>query len=325
MDIKKLEDKMNDFILSMDSHDEYVFENIDVFYRLNFVVMKLLEKHFKDFDKNIDISKTDKISFYEIIELLKKFYKKLNINFDVDELFNDGTIGYKFFDYNDEDNYERFRVGANYYNVADKKKAVLACNNGIITDADVLVHELSHYRNDMDGGRTIITQLFTETLALTDELIFYDFLLENNYNIDPKFIKSSFSFFYENSLYTIPIMELLCLYKDFGSLSKDNFQTYYNTIEDYEEDLKLFEEMPLDASLINIVSYTISALLSPYLFYKYKKNNSYDFLNEFNEMIMESDMNSNICFRKIGLNGLDENDIKVLSKNIKKFQKEYLK
>lgn len=325
MNIKEIEEKINNFILNMDYHDKYVFDNIEFFYQLNFIVTKFLENSFKNYEKCIDISKMDKISFYEIIDLLNKFYKELNINFDVSKLYNDGTIGYKFFEYDDEDNYERFRIGANYYNVLDNKKSIIVCNNGIITDADILVHELSHFRNDMTGGRSLVTMLFTETLALTDELIFYDFLIKKNYKIDHNFIKSSFNFFYENSLNLIPIMELLLLYREVGSISKKSFEDYYETSEDYEEDLEILNDMPNDASLINAVSYTLSSLIAPYLFYKYKNEKSYIFLNELNSMIMNESSDSDKCFRKIGLNGLDENDVKILSKNIKIFKKEYLK
>lgn len=324
MDIRKLENKINDFVLNMDYHDKYVFDNIEVFYRLNFLVLKLLEEPFKNFEKNIDISKMDKISSCETIKILNKFYKELNLDFDVSKLYNNGTIGYKFFDYDDEDNYERFRIGANYYDIINDRKAIIACNNGVISDVDILVHELSHYRNDMTGGRTLVAQLFTETLALTDELVFYDFLIRNNYRFDPNFFKDSFCFFYDNSLELIPLMELLLLYKEVGSISKKSFIDYYETDEDYNEDLECFEDMPDDASLINAVSYTLSALIGPYLFYKYKEEKSYKFLDEFNSMIIKDSMNSDKCFKKIGLNGLDENDVKILSKNMQKFKKEYL-
>ena len=324
MNIKDLEDKMNNYIISMDEQDNFVLENIEIFYRLNFIQSKLLEKKLKDFDKNINIHKIDKMPFYNIISLINEFYHKLNIKLDINKLYTDGTIGYKFFDYDDEDNYERFRIGANYFNIYDKKKTIISCNNGVVTDADVLIHELSHYRNDMDDGRTVITMLFTETLALTDELIFYDFLLNRNYKIDPNFFKGSFNFLYENSLYIVPIMELLWLYRDSGSLSKESFGDFYNTLEDYDDDLKYFDEMPIDASLINVVSYTIAGYLAPYLFYRYKETNSYAFLDDFNNMIINRNMNIEKCFQKLGLNGFDKEDINILSKSLKKYQKEYL-
>ena len=324
MDIKKLEDKLNDFTLNMDIYDDFIYHNIDIFYFINFKVLDLLGSDVSDFKNDIDIKNMSKISFIEILKLLKEFYKKLNINFDVDNLYNNGTIGYAFYDYEDTKQ-ERFRMGANYHYINDSRESIIVCNNGVISDADVLVHELSHYRNNMDCKRNIITKFFTETLAYTDQFIFYDYLLQKGFKIDSNFIKQIIKFFYDNATYLLPIMEVLFLYKEFGSISKNDFEKFYETTDDYEEDLKFLDEMPDNASLMNAVSYNISILLAPYLFYKYKEEENYKFLDVFNNMIMDKNITLEECFNFLGLNSLDEDDYKILTKNMNRFKSEYIK
>lgn len=325
MNDKELYFKMNDFVTNMHPWDEIIYDNINFFYSLNFHIIESLDSIFNDFNDEINISKMPIKSFYENIEIINIFYKKIGLNFEVNDVIKNGVLEYKFYNYNDEDKINRLKYGYNCYDGCSKNKEICACNNGLITDSIILVHELSHYRNQVDNGRGIVGRFFTETLALTDELIYYDYLLNNGYKIDKSFIQSNIYFFYQNALETLSVMELILLFSEIGGITLEDFKFYYKTSDDYNIDIDIFKDMNFDYSLLADTGYNVSFLVAPYLFYKYKKIGDYSFLEHFNNTIMNPKNDIIDCFNELGLNGLDENDIKVLRKDIKKFTKQYVK
>ncbi len=325
MEDRELYFKMNDFVVNMHPWDETIYEELPTFCSFNIPVIELLEPVFSDYNDEIDASKIEKKAFYENIKLINEFYKKIGLKFNANNVIKNNALDYVFYDYDDPDKINRFKNGCNYYTSEDYRKEIEVCNNGLITDSIVLVHELSHYRNQRDKGRTIVGRFFTETLALTDELIYYDYLLNNGHKIDKNFIRSSFYFYYQNAIEAFSVMDLLLLFSEYGGITEKDYETFYNTTDDYKENIEVFKDITNDYSILVATGYNVSFLLAPYLFYKYKKNNDYFFLEYLNELINEPNIDTDDCFEEIGLNGIDEDDVKVLSKSIKRFTNEYLK
>jgi len=311
--IEELNHLINDYLLAIGADDNFVYTNIEYLYNINFKVFEILNKKFENND--IDIINIRHSTWYQNIELIKEFYKIYNINFDVDKALKDGTIDYTYYD---EINMFNIEDGECYYR--DGHKGINACNNGLISDAAVLVHELSHLRNQPDDYREQINSLFTESLATLDELLFIDFLEKKGYKEEAKWLrKSLYMFFYENSFMSIPIFELFLLYNKVGSISEESFKFYYGTTDDYQEDISEIEDLD-NYELDTRCDYMLASLLAPYLYYKVKKDKTYmNVVKAFYDVINSGDIDE--CLNYIDLHELDDNACEKLYNNLKKFIK----
>ena len=168
--MKELNSLINDYVVAIGADANLVYANMESIYNINFNIFSILHEKYDNDD--IDVINIKHSSWYENIELIKEFYRENNIDFDIDKVLNDGTIDYKFYE---EINMHNLEDGECYYR--NGHKGVSVCNNGFITDAAILVHELSHLRNQPDDYRDQLNNFFTEALATLDELLFIDFLI----------------------------------------------------------------------------------------------------------------------------------------------------
>lgn len=321
MEIKELESNLNDFIVSIGGYNNIVFNQLAFYYNLCIELGETLQKHFKDYNEEIDYSKISKISLFDKLDLIKDFYKSVGIFFDIDKYINDGTIGFEnydhFYDNEDIEDERKFMFGYGLSSYEGEKKLVDVCNNGFITDIPVIVHELSHFRDQPDVRRNQVSHLLTESLAITEEFICCDYLNQKGY-------KSDMNFFLERQLYSLyngvrymkSIYRMLLLYDEMGSISNENYLYYYENDEYYDIDIKRLESFNLQR-FVPISWYVLATALAPYLYCKYKEDSSFmkniislhDSIN--NKDIMD-------CFKDMGLTNFNSNERKEMLESIDK-------
>lgn len=286
--------KVEEFLLKYSNN--IVLINLDFFeYLSSFYISKFNTLNI-NFKGQLDYGKFTKITLQEKIDILKQFYNYIKIDIDIDKLISDGTINIFTYDNYDNENLEEkikyLYQGSNTYD--NGHKVINVTNNGYVTDILIIVHELSHFRNQPDNARGQVNHLFTESLAYADEIIAADFLCKLGYEKEVKeymkflFVDKYSILFKQNKLFKI-----LNEYKN-GIQSNLNIQELNNT--------------NLESVFLNTFN-LLSIAISPELFMTYKTV-GYKDINELYDDINKDD--ALIIFNKIGLNELDDNHLNKL-------------
>lgn len=309
--IKEIESLANEFFISENALTHLVANNLFLFYKLSEILCTNLSYFEKDEEYEIKPRTFAKKTPLENIEIIKDFYKECGIDIDVDKLIEDGTIDFLFSDF------DYISKGRNYYG-SNGEKLINSCNNGIITDAVVLVHELSHYRNQTSGGRFIASEMLTETLAYFDELQFLDYLKRNGYEYEAEsFRKYLYHICYKLARDMCSVLRIGLLYSDLSSLSKDSYELYFGSTENYQSDLEQADAC-LKQGLYpqNGVLYVLGYALSTYLYYE--NINNPEMFSEIQKMHTLLETHSlPFCFQMMGLHNFDEKDYENITRSLK--------
>ncbi len=263
MQIKDLYKEVDEYIAIITEYPNIFYDNMEIIYRLALM-------HYNIYNEIEDPNLNDLtyVGILKNIDLVKDYYKKNNINVDVDKIISNGTI--EMINHSAEDECEHATIGGvnNYIN---GHKSVRVEGNGTTMDGAILVHEISHYRNQPDTRRSQINNLFTEAIAYLEELLYVDYLEENGYKNDAKIIRR-FNLNLSNRFIEdyYKLLKMLILYKNTRDISKESFEKYYsdeNTkYEDYIKELTNYTS--LHAACWDIFGFAISI----YLYMEYKKN-----------------------------------------------------
>lgn len=311
--VKELNKLLNDYIVKNELEYNNIFQNIWLFYNMTNALNDLL-KDFSDIsDVKNAVQNSKRFDFFEKIALVKDFYSQYNINLDLDTLIIDGTIEFIESDI-DENPF--------YYNGRNSKinghKSVKVSNNGTIADVPIFVHELGHFRNQLDKTTTM-RELFTEPLARTDELLFLDYLKNFGYEEEVrKLTIYIFQYSAYNARYAKPVLKMFLLFDELGDISIDSYKMLYEDTTNYEQELKVFEgqikreEFYLD----EYVRYVFDTYISSYLFLKYRENNMFlENINKLHEMVKTNNMFE--ILKSIGLTNLGKEDQDILLNAVK--------
>lgn len=311
--VKELNQLINDYIVKNELEYNNIFQNIWLFYNMTNALNDLL-KDFSDIsDVKNAVQHSKRFDFFEKIALIKDFYSQYNINLDLDTLISDGTIEFIESDI-DENPF--------YYNGRNSKikghKSVKVSNNGTIADVPIFVHELGHFRNQLDKT-TSMRELFTEPLARTDELLFLDYLKNFGYEEEVrKLTIYIFQYSAYNARYAKPVLKMFLLFDELGDISIDSYKMLYEDTTNYEQELKVFEgqikreEFYLD----EYVRYVFDTYISSYLYLKYRENNKFlENINKLHEMVKTNNMFE--ILKSIGLTNLGKEDQDILLNAVK--------
>lgn len=232
-------------------------------------------------------------SIEERFQLIRNYFKKHNIDFDLDKLINDGTIGFNIETYEenigDEAKLNFYLTGENYYG-EHNQKLISVNNTGYIFDSAVLLHEISHYRNQPEVTRSRVNHLFTEAIAYTEEIIYLYDLYKNGYIEALYGIKSVIYTFFWNSSFMYPITKLFNLYYKLGDISKESYEMLYGRTNDYDKIIASQKKMVENQEKVYLAKNTyilIAGLLTPYLFVKYLEDETF--------MIKIQNLHEKIC------------------------------
>lgn len=309
MELKDIEHAMNDYILNIGAYNNKIFANLPFYLNISLQLEKTLEKYFKDYKYEVRYEEISKISLFDKIKLIKQFYDEVGISFDIDKYINDGTIDFRYYDYfydnEDTESYKLFRFGVGNNCYYGEKKIVNVSENGLITDIPIIIHELSHLRNQPDIKRNQVSDLLTETLAITEVFICADYLSKKGYKFEMhKLIKDQLYALYKGIVDMKSIYRMVLLFDELGSISKEDYKYYYDNDDEYEFDLEKLKNIKDKRSFITESWYILATALAPFLYCQYKKDKSFmKNIIKLHDMINNSDELE--CFKEMGLTYLD--------------------
>ena len=348
---KITEKDINNFFIKYYSsyykEDNLIYDNIKVLKEIMLFTYQHLGNYIENNKEETDWNKIKKSTFIEYAPIIDKFYKELNININLNELIENGTID--LYTRSLEELIEVKGKCLNGFNDYEGKyKTVYIYNNGLITDSITLVHELSHYRNQPDIKRNQVNNLFTEALAFTEELIYLDYIDNLGYTYESNIFKHRIiETFYYIIVDTYPLVKLHLLYNEIGKISKEDYELLFK-MNDYDNIINTFKEIikdtktninnfdkdilnnkeimdKLNDNFISDIMYILAAPLSIYMYEEYKKDNN--FINNIkllNDTLMNNNTNDKTVVECLNIIGLSNYKDESLNK-IKEAYKSYIK
>ena len=150
-DLKEIKMLLNDYVVQNDF--DFIYNNL----HLIGYTCEAIRKTSKPFAKSMNNSDIEykNIPVYTgkfRLDIVRKYLKDHQIDLDVDDLFNRGIICCNCNTYPDEIAkkriYKPFTGGRCQSYLDEHRVELLVPNTGYISDSVVLVHELSHYREE---------------------------------------------------------------------------------------------------------------------------------------------------------------------------------
>lgn len=309
--LSEIELLANDFFVSTNPSKEVIADNLDFYYLLADMLYNNLPKFENDEGYKFNPRTFAKKTPLENFEIIQSFYKMLGIDFNINELINDGTID---LDYKE---YESIFYGSCY--LRNGKRLIDCCNNGLVTDSISWVHELSHIRNLSNKGRTVTSDLLTESIASTEELIYLDYLGQIGYGYEAAIIRKY--------LYNVVsklakemriVFKIGLLYRELSSLSKDSYQFYYGNVDSYDEEMAVVDKyIKRSGNPKKDAEYIMAYALSNYMYFEYKKDPSFlRNIEDLHKMVNEHLILT--CLQAINLGDLSEPYIEKISLALRK-------
>ena len=302
-----INDYLNSFLNYFHELRKLLFDNIGTFYEMaKFLKSQAVSEISR---KQFDWNKIEKSTFFKNIELIDNFFKKNNVDFDIDTIIKDGTLEVI------PTNYDRVMYGLNNY--LGDHKSITIYNNGYVTDTIVWIHEISHYRNQTDEGRSQVNDLLTETLAHTMSLIFTDYLEEEGFSYEANIGRHDMLITFKavsSNAYVLTKMYLL--YETLGDTSRESYKYYYGSDDDYDEVKNKFKKIVQNNNdaIFNILFYTLSGVLSVYMYEEYRKDNSFiNNIEKLNTCLLNGD-DLQKCLSTIGLTGYNKESLDKIEK-----------
>ena len=323
---KIIEEGISDIIKS----DKLIIRNIPLIDKLMNILYTELSKY--DLSCEDIVGKSKIYSIEERINSVKDFYKRHNINFNIDEIINDGTIDfihelpkeyYSETQYENEINkFSKYNPDlGGYQHFENKKNLIDIYNTGYLFDSVILTHEISHYRDQYIDSNEI-SDLFTEVLAFTECTIMAKESLTNEEYI--YYVKNQFNAYYHFASCERLLYDFMTLYKKLGYISYENYCLLFGNISQNDYIDKVDTIIKSKYNIYNGARYTIAGLLVPYLLNKYEKDNSFfNTILELHDSINKDTLNQ--ILSKMGLSFGNNNDIinkeniKILVDNIGEF------
>ena len=321
-EIRIIDKAMNDYVIRSDADKRAIFKNLPVFIKFAECIVRSFKDFFEQEKKPFEFDDISRMNVQDKIKLISDFYEKNGISCDVNKYINDGTIDFNFYDIlnnNAESEKEKLHHMSDgcMYNI-HQKKLIDVCSTGLVTDASVLVHELSHLRDKEGEERNQVSEMLTEALAITEENIFLDYLSGLGYSNEAKiFTRDYYRYAYELSKSVLPEYRIINLYRCLGTVSEEAYELLYESKENYSEDIKVIDSAKKVRKLGIFFDsrYVIGFCLASYMFSEYKKDPSFvKKIDELHKLINKSKVTD--CFKYIGLSNLDEEDLKRIEESL---------
>lgn len=296
MELHEINKKLNNFFVERDFDHTIIGSNLYLIIILMEEYIKLSDDMFRGKRIEINPNAMTRVSVLETIALVKKFYQELQIPFDIEKYITNGEIGFD----------DTFAVREGHHE-SYPHNTVNTTHQGRITDALVLVHELSHHR-DMGKQNTYARELLTESLATTDELIFAKYLEENGYREESiSYQKYLYYCFYHMFQNFCPLLKAIYLFGQLGSIAKENYKTIFQTETGYEEMIATLENIEdLSKERVSLYGgYGIAVYLGTYLSASYEETKDYSVLERLHQMEKELNIDIAQCLDAMGLDDIN--------------------
>lgn len=114
----------------------------------------------------------NRIKLYDSLTMVRDFLKTINEDYAdyFERKLYDGTIDLSY----------DHEFGLSYYDDENKRKQIIIPIENNIHDSFVMIHELFHNKNLVVNSESITRHLFTESISLLGELLYRDYLIQNN-------------------------------------------------------------------------------------------------------------------------------------------------
>lgn len=293
------------------SYNSFVIDEIDFLYQ----IINIIGPTFEDSEK-LKVNDFSKSNKNEIIKYAQKYFDKHNIELKISDEINKGNLILEDGLKNKDDYLSTIQDG--YSNYIDDKIIAKVVLSNTIFDSLVIIHELTHNRNQPEGKRNITSDLLTESISYVNEFIFVDefFDIDNKSNYFNGLEKMLYSYAY--NLYLI--YRFVILYKEQSDIYIDNYNKVFH--DDYYDDvIDHFEKYIENGKSIFKDSYfVLSFALAIYMFNEYKKNKEFFLrIEEFNKNINDLDFDE--CLNIIDIKNLEDliNKFKISVKEFKEY------
>lgn len=288
--------------LSFFEYNTFILDYIEYLWSL----VNYIEKKYKNLYEELHFSMNySKLSKNGVIKLVDEFYKSHNIDLNVYDLINQDILCIKTEEKEKDAFFETKHDGESFYDENNNKRIIIKLE-GTIFDAAVIIHELSHYRNQPDGKRNFISDLFTEALAYANELIFFEDLKDTKYLKDRNLHFTGIMFLMYSYAYNIHyIHKMIMLYKKENNITKLLHKKLFKT-DDYDAMLYDFEKyVSQNRFVVRDTWFVIGLPLAIYMLEEYMKDkNFFNRLEKFNNDINEKSLWE--CLKSINVNGMDD-------------------
>ena len=288
--------------LSFFEYNTFILDYIEYLWSL----VNYIEKKYKNLYEELHFSMNySKLSKNGVIKLVDEFYKSHNIDLNVYDLINQDILCIKTEEKEKDAFFETKHDGESFYDENNNKRIIIKLE-GTIFDAAVIIHELSHYRNQPDGKRNFISDLFTEALAYANALIFFEDLKDTKFLKDRNLHFTGIMFLMYSYVYNIHyIYKTIMLYKKENNITKLLHKKLFKT-DDYDAMLNDFEKyVSQNRLVVRDTWFVIGLPLAIYMLEEYMKDkNFFDRLEKFNIDINEKSLWE--CLKAINVNGMDD-------------------
>ncbi len=317
--MKEKEEKINlyckDYIEWMNAKgnlgmDIFPFYNLDSFYNVCFA----LNEAFKNYKFKDDVNTKDfvKMDFFNKVDLVKDFFKSINMDIDVEKSLQDGTINPSFIEFNYEDMDAYMKKGRTNIDSNDNGDVTFP-NSGMLLDSIVMVHELGHYTNRLN--HTSQSAIMSEVIAIYTELQFYDYLSNLGYDKEIHFFKD-FRLKDTKKLAQkcLSSISLLLTYMKYGTLNEENYYKMFPN-NNYLDSLNKITDKHDFYSISMNMNYTVGFLMATYLYGKTKEDFSFtENINVFNKHLNEHGFYENL--NMLGVPNFDKESMDNISKHV---------
>lgn len=294
------------------NYDIFVYYNLEKFYD----ICSIVSKNFMDFDFNytFDENNFKKADFFEKIDVVKDFFRSINMNVDIDKYLNDGTLSPSYINFDKEDKRSYMRGKGKIDNNGNGD--VTFPNSGLLLDSIIVAHELGHMANRPAGNERIA--IMSEAVAIYTELQFYDYLFKLGYNDEALFFKDArlkdvnkLSKIYSNSI------SILLTYIKYGEVSEENFKSLFKE-KDYFKTLTKINGNEDFYTISMGMNYVFGFVMATFLYGKVNEDFSYtENINTLNKRLNYSNFSENLSM--LGISNFDEESMHNMSSYLKNY------
>ena len=289
-----------------EEYSEFVQKNSLLFYNIACVEIgkiQRIQQHIKN-KNNYDL-----MELSNSFEMSQQFFNMHNIKINLKELFDNKIL--VFYDDDGRRNNQFFSDNfgpASYQGYTKQRgKYIEIFLSNSIMDAFAIAHEVTHYMNQPEGQRSVVSDMLTESLSYGMEFVFAQLLLNENFMIEDAkyFIYNCHIELLKYAYKMAPIYRILHVYK---KCKKINIRKYNKIIENgnYENDIAIFiEYINANRDYIHDTWDFLGRSMAVYIYNEYRKDKEIirkmiKLNDAINYMVFE------YCLQIIGIQNMDD-------------------
>lgn len=310
-------DELNDYL---NRHEgTFLYDHYDDYYKCASIVYNTIKPYINDLKlSNDDLINLPSYDIFERINFANKYYEMFELDNPINDLIDKGIIDLVGDEYQNDDKIQRSFIPTIGGFCKSDGTTISVNNTGTIVDSFVIIHELSHYKNNSSQG-LISREFLTESLAFSEELVMLDSIpssqIEKNIALRGYLLT-----FYNDAVWLLKVLYFLRVYKQYNSIDRESCKKYYQRgmeymLNLYNEDLELYIDALKKESLKAFsrhAEYVVAAIIAPTMMHRIRKDKGYmEKLQNVHELVKDEKLEDVLEYLDI-----DVNKIKIYSKNL---------